>query len=887
MKAANTFSKKEKVITIQPKGYVSIIHLLNNKTKKQICFWGILFLSFFYSTAIAEDFDVQLLPSIYAGGYNITCHGAATGSINLFISGGNAPYTYSWQDGSTLRNRSNLTAGYYRVVVSSSNGSSVKREIILKEPELFQLGLHAKEYAGGTQISENGASNGSIEPELLGGVPPYTFLWSDGSTKPNLPDLSAGMYSLQVNDATNCVLHASITLVEPSALHVVSISSPNLLNTNFNTAACKPEEGTVFLSVAGGTQPYKYRWSNGAFTQNLIQVAAGDYSVIVSDANANEVSASITLLEAPLLTADFVTSTYSNGKNTSCASCMDATITAIPTSGVAPFTYSWNTGHTSATIQNLPAGEYSIKIQDAAACILERTILLHAPERADWTMNGNSNTNPQQHFIGTSDSSDLVFKANGIEKFRLVSGGATQFQDEVKLNALSGSSGMLFLDTSGRLLNSEVGAQQFQCSRAGFPIWNSNEISNSIFTCSPTKVGIGVSAFPNASQLHVNGMSLFDGNVQIGNDQDSFDLEVKGEVRIASLAVNSVNSIVQVDANGLLKSMLFPSNDSINYWKSHSNGKDVYRDHGKVGIANTNPQALLDVMSETADTSALLCLSKSQFSADPKSLLLANASGEFRIGCDGNSSPWQPAFYITPLLQGDNYIAAKVGVATKNPTGQFQVGHRMEKVVVGSFYSGAPYYNANYVGFNAGRDFTSAQWTVDNDGPTNSGAAVISSSVDGELRFITLGSPPPGEYEPGDNFGPTLYSDNDILQQIKMVIKPDGKIGIGQPSNYSGNFKLYVKGGIISDKVKVAVDGSPEWMDVVFEKNYPLRTIRELEKYIHLNKHLPEIPTTEEVKRDGIDLGMMQKKFLQKIEELSLYIIQQEKRIEALENSKK
>lgn len=83
-----------------------------------------------FSITKAEDFDVQLTPSLYAGGYNISCHGANTGSINLFISGGTAPYTYVWLDEPTVRNRSNLAAGYYRVVVTSANAQSVKEKLL-------------------------------------------------------------------------------------------------------------------------------------------------------------------------------------------------------------------------------------------------------------------------------------------------------------------------------------------------------------------------------------------------------------------------------------------------------------------------------------------------------------------------------------------------------------------------------------------------------------------------------------------------------------------------------------------------------------------------------------------------------------------------------------
>jgi hypothetical protein len=78
---------------------------------------------------------------------------------------------------------------------------------------------------------------------------------------------------------------------------------------------------------------------------------------------------------------------------------------------------------------------------------------------------------------------------------------------------------------------------------------------------------------------------------------------------------------------------------------------------------------------------------------------------------------------------------------------------------------------------------------------------------------------------------------------------------------------------------------STTWPDYVFDKNYRLLTLKELDEYLKTNKHLPNIPSSDEIKRDGgVNIGEMQAKLLQKIEELSLYIIQQNKRIEVLEN---
>ena len=116
-----------------------------------------------------------------------------------------------------------------------------------------------------------------------------------------------------------------------------------------------------------------------------------------------------------------------------------------------------------------------------------------------------------------------------------------------------------------------------------------------------------------------------------------------------------------------------------------------------------------------------------------------------------------------------------------------------------------------------------------------------------------------------------------------MTIAADGKVGIGSGINYNGTYKLYVESGILTEKVKVAVKNSAAWSDFVFDKNYKLMPLTEVENFITENNHLPSIPSAAEVVANGIDLGEMNAKLLQKIEELTLYVIGLEKRINQIE----
>ncbi|RMD76401.1 MAG: hypothetical protein D6818_00295, partial [Bacteroidetes bacterium] len=122
-----------------------------------------------------------------------------------------------------------------------------------------------------------GDSNGSITLTLNGGTPPFSFLWNDGATTQHRSNLPAGTWSVTVTDANNCTIADSITLTDPPALG---------LSANVTHVSCAGyADGSIDLTVSGGTAPYQYAWSNGATTQDLTGLAAGDYTVTVTDAH--------------------------------------------------------------------------------------------------------------------------------------------------------------------------------------------------------------------------------------------------------------------------------------------------------------------------------------------------------------------------------------------------------------------------------------------------------------------------------------------------------------------------------------------------------------------------------------------------------------------------
>jgi hypothetical protein len=137
----------------------------------------------------------------------------------------------------------------------------------------------------------------------------------------------------------------------------------------------------------------------------------------------------------------------------------------------------------------------------------------------------------------------------------------------------------------------------------------------------------------------------------------------------------------------------------------------------------------------------------------------------------------------------------------------------------------------------------------------------------------------------------TLFVGISLFQQAQAqspVGFPDGiTVGTGVTIPSGSPYKMAISGGIITEKVRVATNGTTFWADFVFDKKYKLRPLSEVEKFIKTNQHLPEIPSTSDVTKNGIDLAETQALLLQKVEELTLYVIHQNKKIERLEKKVK
>lgn len=156
------------------------------------------------------------------------------------------------------------------------------------------------------------------------------------------------------------------------------------------------------------------------------------------------------------------------------------------------------------------------------------------------------------------------------------------------------------------------------------------------------------------------------------------------------------------------------------------------------------------------------------------------------------------------------------------------------------------------------------------------------NSSDGSLSFFTNS----GASNSGGGFTFSRYNQGTSTWEPRMIITESGNVLIGDVTD-NWNYKLFVEKGILTEKVKVALKSTSEWSDYVFANDYKLKSLNEVEKYIAANKHLPDVPSAEEVVKEGIDMATMDAKLLQKIEELTLYTIQLKKEIDELKKQGK
>ena len=288
-----------------------------------------------------------------------SCGDTPNGRLEAVVSGGQTPYSYSWSAGGSLPIRSQLRAGTYSVSVSDAAGCQTVVETELVAPPAVSLNLQSKD------VSCAGGGDGIIQTSTSGGTGPFTFAWSNGTSSAVATNLAAGTYEVTVTDATGCSQKETAIVSQPEPLSLVGI---------IGDQPCQLEAtGSITLSASGGRTPYTFQWEHGASGAELAGLAAGSYSVQMTDASGCTLEDTFVIVEKSLPTIAFET------VPPSCAEGTDGVVLPTVSGATAPYTYQWSTGSQAAALTDVAAGTFAVTISDANNCTTADSVVLEEP----------------------------------------------------------------------------------------------------------------------------------------------------------------------------------------------------------------------------------------------------------------------------------------------------------------------------------------------------------------------------------------------------------------------------------------------------------------------------------------------------------------------------
>ena len=299
---------------------------------------------------------------------NVTCNGLSNGNVSIQSFGGYSPYSYLWNNGDTSQNLQGVGAGQFILLTTDSNNCTKSDTILITEPSEI--------IASSNILNVNcfGGNDGSINVNVSGGVSPYTYLWNNGDTLSSINNIYSGIYILSVLDSNSCLYTDSFLVLEPTEfINILNPISPTC--NGFSN-------GSIISLTSGSVPPYSYLWNTGDTSQNLINIVAGQYSVVVNDSNNCSSFDTINISEpSPLLVIDSTT-------NVSCFGSTNAFVSFSLAGGtpgylISAFGQSLAIPNpTTVSIPNnipIPAGVYPYTITDFQGCTFTDTITITQP----------------------------------------------------------------------------------------------------------------------------------------------------------------------------------------------------------------------------------------------------------------------------------------------------------------------------------------------------------------------------------------------------------------------------------------------------------------------------------------------------------------------------
>ncbi|MDQ3111115.1 MAG: T9SS type A sorting domain-containing protein, partial [Bacteroidota bacterium] len=300
---------------------------------------------------------------------DVTCNGGNNGDAMVMVSGGTGAYTYAWiPTGGNADIATGLTAGNYTVTITGANSCSTTATFLIAEPTAITYSSMQ------TDVSCFGGSNGDAMVMASGGTGALTYAWTPtGGNAATATGLAAGNYTVTITDASSCSATASFVITQPPAITFTSSQT--------NVSCFGGSNGVATVVASGGTGALTYAWTpSGGNAATESGLAAGNYSVTITDVNSCSTTATFLIAEPTAITFT------SSQTDVSCFGGSNGDATVVASGGTGAFTYAWSpSGGNAATESGLSAGNYSVTITDVNSCSTTATFLIAEPTAITFT----------------------------------------------------------------------------------------------------------------------------------------------------------------------------------------------------------------------------------------------------------------------------------------------------------------------------------------------------------------------------------------------------------------------------------------------------------------------------------------------------------------------
>lgn len=283
---------------------------------------------------------------------DVICHGESTGSIDLSTNSNNLPLTFQWDFGSAASAVDGLAGGDYEVTVTDANGcfDSVTITVEDTNPILESSVVTIIQPAGSLL-------QGSATVNTMGGLAPYSYVWSNGETTEVATNLPVGTNSVVITDSNGCETMLEVIIQEPL------IAEVSIVNDDCNLC-----QGNLEIAVTGGVSDYQIAWDTGSSSFSLSDLCESQYVFTVTDALGTQVTGSPTILAPePIIIQTTIFEEFI------CFGSLSNQLETTASGGTQPVTYEWSSGETTSSLSNIGAGSYTLTATDNNGCTAEST----------------------------------------------------------------------------------------------------------------------------------------------------------------------------------------------------------------------------------------------------------------------------------------------------------------------------------------------------------------------------------------------------------------------------------------------------------------------------------------------------------------------------------